>query len=154
MASSNGGFGPGLGISSSSLMGGSSYSGHRFTVMPKGPGVHRSHTSSYGSSHSERIQPHPSHYGHPRPNPSPGPVGTLAPGRGKWMIPLCHEPDNDVNTCCLGCWCPQILYGRTQYRLRQIAQNKDPLNLDNYKVINGPCATYMIVGSVINFDCK
>jgi hypothetical protein len=151
----NGGFGPGLGVSSSPLQGGNySHSSHRFTAMSKGPGVHNSHTSSHGSSHSERIQPHPSHYGPSRHSPSPGPVGTPTPGKGKWMIPLCHEPDNDVNTCCLGFWCPSILYGRTQYRLRQMAQNKDPLDLTDFKVINGPCATFMIVEYVTNFDCK
>jgi hypothetical protein len=152
----NGGFGPGLGVSSSPLQGGGNYShsSHRFTAMSQGPGVHGSHTSSHGSTHSERIQPHPSHYGHSHHNPSPAPVGTLAPGKGKWMIPLCHEPENDVTTCCLGCWCPQILYGRTQYRLRQMARNKDPLDLTDYKVINGPCATFMLLEYVTNFECK
>jgi hypothetical protein len=49
----------GLGVSSSPLQGSNggnySHSTHRFTVMPKGPGVHRSHTSSHGSFHLERI---------------------------------------------------------------------------------------------------
>lgn len=148
----NGGFGPDLGVSSSPLQGGDySRSIHRLTTMPKGPGVHRSHTSSHGSCHSEGTQPHPSHYGHPR---TPAPVGTVAPRKGKWMIPLCHEPENDVGTCCLGWWCPQILYGRTQFRLRQMAQNKDPLDLTDYKVINGPCATFMLVQCVTDFACK
>jgi hypothetical protein len=145
-------FGPGLDVSSSPLQGGDcSRSSHRLTAMPKGPGVHRFQTSSHGSGHSERIQPQTSHHGHPR---TPALVGTTAPGKGKWMIPLCREPENDVSTCCLGCWCPQVLYGRTQFRLRQMAQNKDPLDLTDYKVINGPCATIMLVHCVTNFACK
>lgn len=151
----NGGFGPGLGVSSSPLQGGNcSHSSHRFTAMPKGPGVHGSHTSSHGSARSERIQPHPSYYGHSTHNPSPAPVGTLAPEKGKWMIPLRHELENDANTCCLGFWCPQSLYGRTQYRLRQMAKNRDPLDLTAQKVINGPCATFMIAHCVTNFACE
>jgi len=70
------------------------------------------------------------------------------------MIPLCHEPENDVNTCCLGFWCPQNLYGRTQYRLRQMAKNRDPLDLTAQKVINGLCATFMIAHCVANFACE
>jgi hypothetical protein len=129
----NGGFGPGLGVSFSTLRGDSySYSSHRFTAIPKGPGVYRSHTSSHGSHYSERIQPHPSHYGHPRP---PAPLSTIAPKKGKWMIPLCYKPEIDVGTCWLGWWCPQFLYGRTQRRLKQMAQKKDPQDLINYKVI-------------------
>lgn len=151
----NGGFGPGLGVSSSPLMSGSnSRSSHRLTTMSTGPGAHRSHTSSHGSSHSERVQPHPSYFGDPHSNSRPGPVGTIAPTKGRWMIPLCHEPENDVDTCCLGCWCPQILYGRTQFRLRQMAQNKDPLDLTDYKAINGACATFMLVQFVTDFSCK
>jgi hypothetical protein len=144
----NGGFGPGLGISSSPLTGGGySHSTNRLAI-------HRSHTSSHGSHHSDRIQPHPSHYGHPRPNTRPGPVGTITPVKGKWMIPICHEPENDTKTCCLGFWCPQILYGRTQFRLRQMAQSKDPLDLTDYKAINGPYASFMLVGYCYHFSCK
>lgn len=72
----------------------------------------------------------------------------------KWMIPLCYEPKDDVNTCCLGCWCPQILYGRTQYRLRQMARNQDPLDLKDYKIFNAPCMVFWILGAFTNFDCK
>jgi hypothetical protein len=70
----NGGFGPGLGISSPLMGGGYSHSTNRLAIR-------RSHTSSRGSHHSDRIQPHPPHYGHPRPNTRPGPVGTIAPGK-------------------------------------------------------------------------
>jgi hypothetical protein len=148
----NDNFGPGLDVSSSPLQGGdNSRSSHRLTAIPNGIDVHRSQTPSYGSGHSERIQPQPSHHGHTH---TPAPVGTTISGKGKWMVPLCHEPENDVSTCCLGWWCPQVLYGRTQFRLRQMAQNKDPLDLTDNKVINGPCGTIMLVHCVTNFACK
>jgi len=144
----NGGFGPGLGVSSSPLMGeGNSHS-------TSGLGIHRSHTSSHGFYHSDRIQLRPSHYGNSPPNARPGPVGTIASGKNKWMIPLCHESENDTNTCCLGFWCPQIVYGRTQFWLRQMAQKKDPLDLTDFKVINGPFATFMLVEHAADLCCK
>jgi hypothetical protein len=112
----------------------------------------RTYTSSQGSAHS-----HPR--GHPRHNPLRRPDDIPCPdgyfhNKSDWMNPLCHEPENDVNTCCMGCWCPQNLYGRTQYRLQQIAENKDPLDLKDFKIVNAPCGLFWIVGAFTNFDCK
>lgn len=49
-----------------------------------------------------------------------------------WMNKFCVEPRKapqaDVQTCCLGCWVPCALYGKTQWRLRQVARESDPLD--------------------------
>lgn len=56
-----------------------------------------------------------------------------------WLNKLCHEPEGDIGTCCLGFWLPCALYGNTQYRLKQIDQGDDPMDLSEHKHNNGPC---------------
>ncbi|MCJ1259659.1 hypothetical protein MMC24_007498 [Lignoscripta atroalba] len=53
----------------------------------------------------------------------------------QWKHGLC-ELDS---TCCLGLFCPCILYGRTQYRIRLKAEKQDPTDLLGYKSMNGSC---------------
>lgn len=141
------------------MRGDRSSGGFRFSPMPRGPGV-RSHTSSRtGSSHSELYRPQLTYHGHPRHNPAPRADDVPCPDgyfhdKSEWINPLCHEPSDDMDTCCLGCWCPQVLYGRTQYRLKQIAENKDPLDLKDYKPVNKSCTSFLILGTITSFDCK
>ncbi|KAI9837355.1 MAG: hypothetical protein M1819_000430 [Sarea resinae] len=45
----------------------------------------------------------------------------------------------DVPVCCIGLWCPCILYGKTQYRLSQRSAKKDPTDLLGYDICNGSC---------------
>jgi Cys-rich protein (TIGR01571 family) len=56
---------------------------------------------------------------------------------GTWTNGLCDC--TDPATCCLGLWCPCILYGRTQYRLSRKSERKDPTNLLGYETCNASC---------------
>ncbi|KAI9783231.1 MAG: hypothetical protein M1839_004071 [Geoglossum umbratile] len=55
----------------------------------------------------------------------------------EWGHSLCEC--GDVSTGCLGCFCPCIVYGKTQYRISQKSAKKDPTDLLGYKACNGPC---------------
>ncbi|KAK2748146.1 hypothetical protein FQN57_001271 [Myotisia sp. PD_48] len=50
---------------------------------------------------------------------------------GTWTYGLCHP--TDIATCCLGLFCPCILYGKTQYRLSRKSKRKDPTNMLGYE---------------------
>ena len=52
-----------------------------------------------------------------------------------WKHGLC-EPDA---TCCLGLFCPCIVYGKTQYRLTKKRNRQDPTDLLGYETMNGSC---------------
>lgn len=65
----------------------------------------------------------------------------------EWKHGLC-EIDT---TCCLGLWCPCVLYGKTQYRLSQKAQKHDATDLLGYKSCNGSCG---IMALACGFQCK
>lgn len=56
---------------------------------------------------------------------------------GTWKHSLCDC--SDIGTCCMGMWCPCILYGRTQYRLSMKSERKDPTNLLGYETCNASC---------------
>ncbi|KAI9892990.1 MAG: hypothetical protein M1814_000874 [Vezdaea aestivalis] len=58
--------------------------------------------------------------------------GTAATGPQQWHNDLfdCFSP---MGTCCLGCWCPCILYGKTGARL------KDPTLANHNAACNGSC---------------
>ncbi|KAL2001539.1 hypothetical protein VTN02DRAFT_1637 [Thermoascus thermophilus] len=56
---------------------------------------------------------------------------------GPWSGGLCDC--SDIGTCCLGVWCPCILYGRTQYRLHMKSRREDPTNLLGYEKCNASC---------------
>ncbi|KAI9810280.1 MAG: hypothetical protein M1827_006330 [Pycnora praestabilis] len=59
-----------------------------------------------------------------------------------WKHGLCDC--SDMSTCCLGCCCPCILYGRTQYELSQKSAKKDPTDLLGYNNVNGACGVMTI----------
>ena len=64
----------------------------------------------------------------------------------EWKHGLC-----EVDTiCCLGIWCPCVLYGKTQYRLSQKAQKQDATDLLGYKSCNGSCG---IMALACGFHC-
>ena len=52
-----------------------------------------------------------------------------------WKHGLC-EPDA---LCCLGLFCPCIVYGKTMYRLSRRTQKQDPTDLLGYESCNGSC---------------
>ncbi len=62
---------------------------------------------------------------------------------GTWKHGLCDC--GDFGTCCTGLWCPCILYGKTQYRLSQRSERKDPTNMLGYETFNGSCAVYAVL---------
>ena len=57
----------------------------------------------------------------------------------------------DVTVCCTGLFCPCLLYGRTQYRLSQKSDKKDPTNMLGYHRMNGCC---MLMGLCLPLGCK
>ena len=65
----------------------------------------------------------------------------------EWKHGLC-TPDA---LCCLGLFCPCIVYGKTQYRLSRKAQKQDPTDLLGYESCNGSCGIFAIA---CGFQCK
>ena len=65
----------------------------------------------------------------------------------EWKHGLC-EIDT---TCCLGIWCPCMVYGKTQYRLSQKAQKQDATDLLSYEPCNGSCG---IMALACGLQCK
>ena len=65
----------------------------------------------------------------------------------EWKHGLC-TPDA---LCCLGLFCPCIIYGKTQYRLSKRAQKQDPTDLLGYKSSNGSCGIFALA---CGFQCK
>ena len=57
-----------------------------------------------------------------------------------WKHGLC-EPDM---LCCVGLFCPCMLYGRTMYRLSRKAEKKDASDLLGYEVCNGGCGLFAL----------
>lgn len=70
-----------------------------------------------------------------------------------WLNKLCHEPQGDIGTCCLGFWLPCALYGNTQYRLKQMAQGDDPLDLRGHRRNNGPCWMHQMFCFFFRCEC-
>lgn len=62
---------------------------------------------------------------------------------GTWSHGLCDC--TDIGTCCLGIWCPCILYGKTQYRLAMKSRRDDPTNLLGYEKCNASCAVMALL---------
>ncbi|EEH22832.2 hypothetical protein PABG_05043 [Paracoccidioides brasiliensis Pb03] len=60
-----------------------------------------------------------------------------------WVHGLCDC--SDFGTCCLGIFCPCILYGRTQYRLNRKSDLKDPTNLLGYETCNASCTAMALL---------
>ena len=65
----------------------------------------------------------------------------------EWKHGLC-EVDT---TCCIGLFCPCMLYGKTQYRLSQKSKKGEATDLLGYENCNGPC-TFMALAC--GFQCK
>lgn len=100
---------------------------------------------------------HPLRHGHPRWVSQSGTTdyhGFSHPKPTPWMNELCHEPEGDLRTCCVGFWLPGALYGKTQYRLKQMAEGEDPLNESRHEICNGPCWMYELVMCCSRFDCE
>ncbi len=62
---------------------------------------------------------------------------------GTWKYGLCDC--GDIGVCCTGVWCPCIIYGKTQYRLSQRSERKDPTNMLGYSMFNGSCAAFAVL---------
>ena len=56
---------------------------------------------------------------------------------GTWSHSLCDC--SNISTCCLGIFCPCVLYGKTQYRLSLKSNKEDPTNMLGYESCNGAC---------------
>lgn len=57
---------------------------------------------------------------------------------GTWSHGLCEF--SKIGTCCVGLFCPCILYGKTQYRLSLKSRKEDPTNMLGYETCNGSCS--------------
>jgi len=70
-----------------------------------------------------------------------GPQLTISPTlkQGTFSNGFCSCFD-DCGTCCLGCWCPCILFGKTHARLRNPALTKE-----NLPCCSGPCCAFAAV---------
>ena len=62
-------------------------------------------------------------------------------GTWKYGLTDCGE----MGTCCTGMFCPCVLYGRTQYRLSQKSEGKDPTNMLGQPSLNGSCFAFAIL---------
>jgi hypothetical protein len=78
-----------------------------------------------------------------RPGQMLHPNANLGP---EWRQGLCEFD----TVCCVGLFCPCILYGKTQYRLSQKANRKEATDLLGYKAVNGACGLMAIA---CGFQC-
>lgn len=62
---------------------------------------------------------------------------------GTWTHSLCScaEP----STCLTSLFCPCTVYSRTQYKLSQRSEKKDPTNMLGYNSINGSCLAWSLL---------
>ena len=65
----------------------------------------------------------------------------------KWKHGMC-EADS---LCCIGLFCPCMVYGKTQYRLAQKAKKREPTDLLGYEAMNGACG---LMAVACGFQCK
>jgi hypothetical protein len=143
---------------------GSSKKPNHIDVPPYSPGPGMVNTYAKANLPSQSSPGHTPHYGHPRITPSyhyTSPYHTTmnmdSDGISEpedWNVKLCVEPPGDVLTCCEGWFSPCTIYGKTQYRLNNMASNKDPLDLDGYQCCNGPCALFFFAMSCFGLQCK
>lgn len=80
-------------------------------------------------------------YNNHYPGQAPDPIQQTK--GGTWKHGLCDC--GDLGTCCTGLFCPCILYGKTQYRLTQKSDRKDPTNMLGYETLNGSCTVFAIL---------
>ncbi|KAL9072261.1 MAG: hypothetical protein Q9157_005171, partial [Trypethelium eluteriae] len=91
------------------------------------------------------------------PNAASGPNGLTAaahqPGQishpnmsssssTNWTHALLSVPSSA--TCCLGLFCPCVLYGRTSHRLALKSAKQDPTNMLGYSAVNGHCVLWAL----------
>lgn len=62
---------------------------------------------------------------------------------GTWSHSMCDC--SNISTCCLGIFCPCVLYGKTQYRLGLKSRKEDPTNLLGYDSCNGSCTAMALL---------
>lgn len=94
--------------------------------------------TAYPSRAAANLEPaNINHY----PGQAPDPIQQIK--GGTWKHGLCDC--GDISTCCTGLFCPCILYGRTQYRLSQKSERKDPTNMLGYETLNGSCAVFALL---------
>jgi Cys-rich protein (TIGR01571 family) len=62
---------------------------------------------------------------------------------GTWKYGLCDF--GEIGVCCTGIWCPCIIYGKTQHRLSQRSERKDPSNMLGFSIFNGSCAAFAVL---------
>lgn len=84
----------------------------------------------------------------PSTDPSQFPPGSFTPSPqsirgGSWQHGFCSCADPTI--CLTGLFCPCIVYGKTQYRLTQRAEKKDPTNLLGYTAVNGSCVAFAVL---------
>lgn len=62
---------------------------------------------------------------------------------GAWTHSLCDC--SNISACCLGIFCPCILYGKTQYRLGLKSRKEDPTNMLGFGSCNGSCTAMALL---------
>lgn len=62
---------------------------------------------------------------------------------GTWSHSLCDC--SNISACCLGIFCPCILYGKTQYRLGLKSRKEDPTNMLGFDSCNGSCTAMALL---------
>ncbi|CAZ85350.1 unnamed protein product [Tuber melanosporum] len=76
---------------------------------------------------------------------APGQIGhpNQQHGREEYHHGLC-DCFSDFSTCCVGYWCPCILYSRTNHRLKTSPNS----NLNDFHNCNGHCITFCVLGPI------
>ncbi|EPS36118.1 hypothetical protein H072_10442 [Dactylellina haptotyla CBS 200.50] len=64
-------------------------------------------------------------------------------GKQEYKYGLC-SCFSDIGSCCLGCWCPCMLYSKTHHRLKTVPDS----NLDAYSACNGHCVMWCALSPV------
>ncbi|OBT88958.1 hypothetical protein VE02_02816 [Pseudogymnoascus sp. 03VT05] len=71
---------------------------------------------------------------------------------GPWITKLFRPRNHDITTLCTGFCMPCVLYGKTQYRLKQMAEGENPLDLSRRHICNGPCWMFGMIMCCVGFD--
>lgn len=106
-------------------------------TSPNQPQQNLSRTANLSQAATSRGPSYSTHY----PGQAPHPIQQIK--GGTWKYGLCDC--GDVGTCCTGLFCPCILYGKTQYRLSQKSERKDPTNMLGYETLNGSCTVFAVL---------
>ncbi|KAF7957441.1 hypothetical protein EAE96_003025 [Botrytis aclada] len=60
-------------------------------------------------------------------------------GQSDWMVPFCYHPEGDHKTALEGLFVPCLLYGKTHWRLKNVALGRDPHNFKSSDGCNSMC---------------